>query len=94
MMSDTPVVDLVAAHQTLGVVIGASCIFLSLCLIARLWVIHAEDSVPRKLFWSILLLIPLIGWIGYGGFYHPPGYSSVPASTEHSANISGDGGHF
>jgi hypothetical protein len=94
MMSDTPIIDLLAAHPTASIVVGAGCLLVSLCLIARLWVIHAKDSFLRKLFWSVALLIPLIGWVCYGGFYHPPGYSTVPASTEHSANISGDGGHF
>jgi hypothetical protein len=96
MMSDTPLFDLLTAHPTGSVVIGAVCLFVSLCLIARLWLRHAKDSLLRKLFWSVVLLIPLIGWIFYGGFYHPPGYSSVPSSTEHSAHISGygEGGHF
>lgn len=94
MMSDTPIVDFLRAHPNVRVILAAICIFVSLCLIVRLWMMHREDSVTRKLVWSLLLLIPLIGWICYGGFYHPPGYSSVPASTEHSANISGDGGHF
>jgi hypothetical protein len=96
MTSDTPIIDLVAAHPTASVMVGAACLFVSLCLVARLWVVHAKDSVLRKLIWSFVLLIPLLGWICYGGFYHPPGYSSVPASTEHSAHISGNGGgeHF
>jgi hypothetical protein len=96
MMSDTPIIDFFAAHPTSSIIIFASSVFVSLCLIARLWVVHRTDSILAKALWSIVLLIPLLGWIFYGGFYHPPDASGVPASTEHSSNISGygEGGHF
>jgi hypothetical protein len=96
MISDTPIVDFLGEHRHLTVAVVAVSALISLCLIARLWVIYRSDSVLTKLVWSLVLLIPLLGWIVYGGFYHAPAASGVPASTEHSANISGVGadGHF
>ncbi len=42
---------------------------LSFCLIARMWLGDRGVSWERKLFWSAVLLIPVLGWVFYGGFY-------------------------
>jgi len=42
-------------------------------LILHLWTVHRTDSLLRRLFWSLVLLIPLYGWVFYGGFYRAPG---------------------
>ena len=33
---------------------------------------HHRDTVLRRLFWSLVLLVPVIGWVFYGGLYRPP----------------------
>jgi hypothetical protein len=95
-VSDTPIFDFLAEHSHVAVAAVAIWAFVSLCLIARLWLIHSSGGAGTKLVWSLILLIPVVGWILYAGFYHAPEASGVPASTEHSANFSGTGadGHF
>ena len=38
----------------------------------------------KKTLWSLILFIPFVGWIFYGGFYNPPGYNEnrPPPSTD------------
>jgi hypothetical protein len=83
-VSDTLIPDFLAAHPKAAVVIAAACAFISLCLIARLWVVHSESSTLRKLVWSVVLFVPLLGWIFYCAFFHPPSVSENRAPTEHS----------
>lgn len=52
---------------------AAACWSISLCIIARLWVTRRADPIGRKLVWSIiLLLLPVLGWLFYAGFYRAP----------------------
>jgi hypothetical protein len=60
-----------AHHHLVGVIIGLFCIWLSLSLIIRLWLVHKGDSLPKKLMWSLVLSIPFFGWLLYGAFYTP-----------------------
>ncbi len=80
--------ETLAAHWKLVAILCAISVSISLCLIANLWIRRRSDSLGRKLSWSIILLVPVIGWLFYAAFYHPPEASGVPASTEHSAHIS------
>jgi hypothetical protein len=41
-------------------------------LIIHLWVRHPVDTVLKRLIWSVVLLLPFVGWILYGAFYSPP----------------------
>ena len=54
-VSDTSITDFLAVHSKTGVVIVAACVFVSLSLIARLWVVHCSASVLKEVVWSILL---------------------------------------
>jgi hypothetical protein len=49
-----------------------ACLWISLTLIFRIWSIHRADSMVKKTIWSLILFIPFVGWIFYGGFYNPP----------------------
>ena len=42
------------------------------------------EKFDGKLVWSVLLLVPLLGWIFYGAFFQPPSVSENRAPTEHS----------
>ena len=68
-MNYKTVSDFFAAHGTLSI---AACVLISLCLIVQLRLTHRSDSPLRKLFWSFVVRVPLIGWVFYGGFYRPP----------------------
>jgi hypothetical protein len=84
-------------HSTAAVVIGAVCAFVNLCLIARLWVVHPRDSIARKIVWTLVLFVPLLGWIFYGAFYRPPAYAPgghVEYGQAASSGCTGtEGGH-
>ena len=49
-----------------------ACETVSVALIVSLWFRHAQDKTLKKLFWSLILLIPVIGWLFYLAFYVPP----------------------
>jgi uncharacterized membrane protein len=69
MMTFNALDDFFTAHRTLCI---AACVLVSLCLITQLWLAHRSDSTLRKLLWSFVLIVPLVGWVFYGGFYRPP----------------------
>ena len=58
------------------------CLAISASLITRLWTVHSSVSVRRKIFWSIALLVPLVGWIFYAGFFAPPAATADSPGTE------------
>jgi hypothetical protein len=49
----------------------ALCLVVSAWLIAQLWRTHPHDRFSRKLLWSLILLVPVIGWVFYGAWYTP-----------------------
>ena len=54
-------------------VVVATCVYVSLCIIAHLWIRRRGDSVITKSAWSLVLLFfPVIGWLFYAAFYRPP----------------------
>ena len=65
--------------MVLYVILIASWVLISGQLLMMLWLRHRNDAVIKKVFWSVVILFPLFGWIMYGGFYTPPGENSVKA---------------
>jgi hypothetical protein len=55
------------------------CAGVSLVLIVRLWTRHPSDSFFKKMRWSLLLVIPLFGWLFYGALYTPLSENTVRA---------------
>ena len=45
---------------------------ISAALILSLWVCYRRDTILKRLGWSLVLLVPVIGWVLYGGLYRPP----------------------
>jgi len=45
---------------------------ISAALILSLWVRSRHDHLLKRLGWSLVLLVPVIGWVFYGGLYRPP----------------------
>jgi len=57
------------------------CLYVSTCLILRMWLRGKRERFSKKLFWSLVLLIPFIGWIFYGAFYQPLSSGDVPLTS-------------
>ena len=51
---------------------AAASALVSASLILCLWIRHRRDSLFKRCLWSLVLLVPVIGWIFYGGLYQPP----------------------
>ena len=48
------------------------CLGVSVKLGAGLWRNHTEASVLKRLVWSVVILVPVLGWICYGGLFSVP----------------------
>jgi len=57
----------------------------TVALLYHLWQKRPPDSVRKKLYWSIVILLPWVGWLAYGALYHP----LKPNSTRPSGGASG-----
>jgi hypothetical protein len=78
--------------QIIGLVF-LECI--SVLLIVRLWRNRRRMSVLSRCFWSVVLLVPLFGWLFYGFVVtdpdehsdllneHSDGYGGTPPSDHH-----------
>ena len=99
MVSDTPLIDYFFAHWKLAVVLFIVCEGFGLCLIARLWVARRKLRVIQKLAWSVVLLVPVVGWLFFAAFRQPPERDENAGHVEHGrdAAYGGDftsGHHF
>jgi hypothetical protein len=94
MVSDN-ILDFLVAHRAVGVVAAGICAFISLFLIARLWVVHRRARAISKIVWSIVVLIPVFGWLCFAAFYRPPVALGWTGHAEHGrdAGLIG-GGHL
>ena len=76
-------------HPRIAICIGAFCLWVSLCLIIRLWVVHSRVPLYRRLIWSLVLLIPFFGWLAYGGGFHVPLPNDSPCAENPDAGTGG-----
>jgi hypothetical protein len=60
-------------------------------LIFTLWRSHPQDSRIKRLLWTIVLMIPFLGWIFYGGLYKIPDEQSPEMRAKPSSWIPGLG---
>jgi hypothetical protein len=91
MVSDN-IFDFVIVHRTIGVVTAGICAVVSLCLIARLWFLHRRARAISKIVWSIVLLIPVLGWLCFAAFYRPPEALGWTGHAEHGRDAGYIGG--
>jgi hypothetical protein len=77
-------------HPVVAVALEIFCLAVSICLIGRMWRVHQRDSFAKKLFWTFVLFVPLLGWTFYASLFHPPGYTDSPAQPNRDA-MSGGG---
>lgn len=83
-----------AQHRTAAIVTIGISAWISLCLIARLWLLYRKRRFLSKLAWSVVLLVPLFGWLAYAALFTPPSVSSNRAPIEFSRDsMYGGGGH-
>ena len=69
-----------AHHHPVIFALILAWIWISLSMIIRMWLKYPTDPTLKKLFWSIVLCVPLFGWLFYGGCYCPLSQSSTPIS--------------
>ena len=86
MLSGSDTLDYLVAHRTLGICAFGVCAFVSLSLIARLWVLHRRAHAMSKAVWSVVLLIPVFGWLFFVAFYRPPMASGWTGNIEHGGH--------
>ena len=83
MLSVTNAVDYIVTNWRVGTMLGAVCLTVSLCLIARLWLLHSSDSFVGRLIWSGVLLVPILGWLFFAAFHHSPDRIAGDGHSEH-----------
>jgi hypothetical protein len=74
-----------AHHHVAGVALFLFCAWLSLSLIACLWLKHRSDPLYKKILWSFVLCVPFFGWLLYGAFYTPLSENDVKAPVNRDA---------
>jgi hypothetical protein len=67
----------------------AFSLLVSFSMIVLLWYYHQKDSAAKKLFWSLVLCVPFIGWVFYGAFYTPLSENSIKAPPNRDAMYGG-----
>ena len=77
-------------HPVLLIALCAIWAWVSIALVIRLWLVHWRASFVKKFLWSLMLLVPVFGWMFYGGFFQPPGFHNTPASETPSFGGDGD----
>lgn len=58
---------------------------ISLVFILHLWIGHRRASIVKKITWSLILCLPLLGWLLYLALFNPPGYSDTPLNDSSGA---------
>ncbi len=92
MVNTDRVIDFFLGHQVFGIALVAVWAFVSFCMITRLWVLHRRERVLRKLVWSLILFVPLFGWLFFAAFYQPPEALSWTGHAEHGRDAPYIGG--
>jgi hypothetical protein len=92
MMRADRVIDFLVAHRAFGIALLALWAFVSLCMVARVWVLHRRERVLTKLVWSLILLLPLLGWLFFAAFYRPPEALDWTRHAEHGRDAPYAGG--
>ncbi len=78
-----------AHHHVAIVVLVLFCVWLSLSLIIRLWLVHRYDPLSKRIGWTLVLCVPFFGWLAYGAFYTPLTENSVKAPVNRDAFYGG-----
>ena len=60
------------ARPALVALLLTASLCVSMKFTVQMWLLHREASVVKRIAWTVILLVPLVGWICYGGFFHVP----------------------
>ena len=60
------------------VIISGISLWISLVLILRLWRQSPYLNLGRRITWSLVLCVPLLGWLIYGGCFRVPPVTDAP----------------
>lgn len=63
------------------IAVGIICLLISAALLKNLWS-NKNEFILKKIIWSQIILIPLIGWIFYGGFHTAPSAQGADLQTK------------
>ena len=77
-------------HPVLLIVLCAIWAWVSITLVIRLWLVHRAASFAKKIFWSLMLMVPVFGWMSYGGFFQVPDRHDMPAPDSTPPGAGGD----
>jgi len=80
-------------HWPVALILLGIWAWISLSMIATLWIRHRHTTLPRKLIWTVILLVPAVGWVLYLGIFHTPP-PNKPGETCTGGNYSGGAGHL
>ncbi len=81
--------DHLSRHPAVSGVLAVFCLAVSFYLVGRMWRVHRRETLAKKLFWTFVLFVPLLGWCFYAGLFHPPGYTDSPAQPNRDAMYGG-----
>ncbi|CAN5563446.1 hypothetical protein BH09VER1_BH09VER1_48020 [soil metagenome] len=80
------------------IIIEAVSLWVSLCLVLRLFLVHRKVHWLKKLSWFVVLFLPVIGPLFYGAFFRPlprhnngNGFEAYDGTGGHG--VGGDAGH-
>jgi hypothetical protein len=71
-------------HIVVVAAVAAVCLWISLSLMVRIWFLHRRARVTKKLIWSFIVVLPILGWLFYAAFFQIPEVTDTPAPREHS----------
>lgn len=74
-------------YEMLLIGILVVCASISVGLIYSLWATHGRDNKLKLVFWTLVLCLPIIGWIFYGGMYTPPEVQESGSQARESDGI-------
>jgi type VI protein secretion system component VasK len=86
--------DYFREHHTLTLALLLSSLCVSLFMALRMWLRHSDKPFFLKIVWTLVLLIPIVGWILYLGLFQPPPVQPLShrARGDDAASIGGHGG--
>jgi hypothetical protein len=74
-------------HPTFAAWLAGLCFWVSCCCLIHMWLLQRAGFF-KKLRWSFVVLIPLFGWLAYGGGFRSPDFNDTPC-PENSGTLSG-----
>ena len=81
-------------HPKVAIILCGIAIYISLCLIIRMWIVHPKEKILKKVWWTFVLCIPIFGWLAYGAGFKVPGTDSQQNQGSSISGIDSGAGHL